>query len=57
MSKELKCLKRLDTKNYITEREHKIFYSVVEQALLELKSIKEANPSEAIKHLEFICKF
>lgn len=43
-------------KIYITEREHKIFYSVVEQALLELKSIKEANPSEAIKHMEFICK-
>lgn len=56
MNKELECLKRIDMKNYITEREHKIFYSVVEQALLELKSIKEANPSEAIKHLEYICK-
>lgn len=49
MSKELECLKRIDMKNYITEREHKILYSVVEQALLELKSIKEANPSEALE--------
>ena len=34
MSKELECLKRIDTKNYLTEREHRDFYSVVEKALL-----------------------
>ena len=49
MNKELECLKRIDTKNYLTEREHREFYSVVEQALLELKSIKEANHSEALE--------
>lgn len=52
MDKELECLKRIDMKLYVTEREHKIFYSVVEQALLELKSIKEATPSEALECLE-----
>lgn len=49
MNKELECLKRIDTKNYLAEREHREFYSVVEQALLELKSIKEANHSEALE--------
>ena len=34
MSKELECLKRIDTKKYLTEREHRDFYSVVEKALL-----------------------
>ena len=34
MSKELECLKRIDTKNYLTEREHRDLYSVVEKALL-----------------------
>ena len=33
MNKELEYLKRIDTKNYLTEREHRDFYSVVEQAL------------------------
>lgn len=47
MSKELECLKRIDMKNYITEREHKIFYSVVEQALL--KAEKEHKALEIIK--------
>ena len=35
MSKELEFLKRIDTKNYLTEREHRDFYSVVEKALLK----------------------
>ena len=35
MSKELECLKRIDMKLYVTEREHKIFYSVVENALIK----------------------
>ena len=35
MSKELECLKRIDTKNYLTEREHRDLYSVVEKALLK----------------------
>ena len=34
MNKELEFLKRIDTKNYLTEREHIDFYSVVEKALL-----------------------
>ena len=37
MSKELECLKRIDTKNYLTEREHRDFYSVVEQALIKFE--------------------
>ena len=35
MNKDLECLKRIDTKNYLTEREHKEFYSVVENALIK----------------------
>lgn len=30
---ELTCLKRIDEKNYITEREHKQFYKAVETAI------------------------
>jgi len=30
---ELSCLKRIDERNYITEREHKEFYKVVETAI------------------------
>ena len=52
MNKELECLKRLDTKNYLTEREHREFYSVVEQALNRLEQIDNANPSEALNCLE-----
>ena len=35
MNKELEFLKRIYTKNYLTEREHRDFYSVVEKALLK----------------------
>lgn len=52
MNKELKCLKRIDTKNYLTEREHKEFLGVVEQALHRLEAIDNANPSEALECLE-----
>lgn len=52
MNKELECLKRIDTKNYLTEREHKEFLGVVEQALHRLESIENANPSEALECLE-----
>ena len=41
MSKELECLKRIDTKNYLTEREHRDFYSVIEKSLKALEIIKE----------------
>lgn len=51
MSKELECLKRIDTKNYLTEREHREFYSVVESALKRLEAIDNANPSEAFMKL------
>lgn len=54
MMKELEALKRIDEKNYLTEREHRKFYSIIENALLELKAIKEANPSEALECLEVI---
>lgn len=40
MNKELECLKRLDMKNYITEREHRDFYSVVEKSLKAVQLIK-----------------
>lgn len=56
MSKELEALKRIDEKNYLTEREHREFYSIVEQALLELKAIKEAEPNKALKNLEVLDK-
>lgn len=49
MSKELECLERIDTKNYLTEREHKEFLGVVENALKRLEAIDNANPSEALK--------
>ena len=35
------CLKRIDEKNYLTEREHKEFLSVVEKELKALEIIKE----------------
>lgn len=35
MNKDLECLKRIDTKNYLTEREHRDFYSAVENALIK----------------------
>ena len=35
MNKELECLKRIDKKNYLTEREHRDFYSAVENALIK----------------------
>lgn len=40
MNKELECLKRIDTKNYLTEREHREFYSVVEGALIKAQENK-----------------
>lgn len=54
MSKELKCLKRIDTKNYLTEREHREFYSVVEQALLRLIKIDNTEPSKALEELNIL---
>lgn len=54
MNKELECLKRIDMKNYLTEREHRDFYSAVEKALKRLEAIENANPSEALKELEGI---
>lgn len=57
MSKGLECLKRIDERNYITEREHKEFLKVVEQALLRLEAIDNTNPSEALECLEEIKDF
>ena len=45
MSKELECLKRIDTKNYLTEREHRDFYSVIEKSLKDLEIIKKKEVS------------
>lgn len=39
--KELECLKRIDTNNYLTEREHREFYSVVEKALIKEQEHKQ----------------
>ena len=36
----LKCLEKIDKKNYLTEREHKEFYSVVEQGLIKAEQYK-----------------
>lgn len=52
MSKELECLKRIDTKNYLTEREHKEFLGVVEQAIKEYEAIKNTEPTKAMECLE-----
>lgn len=41
MSKELECLDRIDKRNYLTEREHKEFLGVVEQALLKAQEPKK----------------
>lgn len=54
MSKELKCLKRIDKRNYLTEREHKEFLGVVEKALTEYEAIKNINPIEALECLKYI---
>ena len=54
MSKELKALKRINEKNYLTEREHREFYSIVEQALQRLEVIDNSKPSEALDYLERI---
>ena len=52
MSKELEVLKRIDERNYLTEREHREFYKLVEQALQRLEEIDNSNPSEVLKCLE-----
>ena len=41
MNKELEFLKRIDTKNYLTEREHRDFYLVVEKALLNAEKYEK----------------
>ena len=58
MSKELECLKRIDAKNYLTEREHRDFYSAVEKALLNAETIQQAllNSEKELKALEIIKK-
>lgn len=35
------CLKRIDEKNYLTEREHKEFLSIVEKDLDQLEELEE----------------
>lgn len=52
MSKELEALKRIDERNYLTEREHKEFREIVEQALKRLESTENVNPNEALECLE-----
>lgn len=41
MNKYLECLKRIDTKNYLTEREHRDFYSEVENALIKAQKYEK----------------
>lgn len=52
MSKELECLDRIDKRNYLTEREHKEFLGVVEKAIKEYETIKNAEPTKAMECLE-----
>lgn len=56
MTKELEALKRIRQETcpatYMADFDKNECCDVIEQALLELKSIKEANPSEALKCLE-----
>jgi len=57
MNKEIEALKNLYCAgnlqlDYVLSDKHKQDYKIVEQALLELKQIKEANPSEAINYLD-----
>ena len=40
LGKTFTCLKRIDEKNYLTEREHKEFYNIVETALAKHKALK-----------------
>lgn len=37
------CLKRIDERNYLTEREHKEFLMVVEKALDRLEVLEKEN--------------
>lgn len=48
------CLKRIDEKNYLTEREHKEFLSVIEKDLDKLKKLEKENEElkEQIERLE-----
>lgn len=43
MNTELELLKRIDERNYLTEREHREFYGIVEKALINAQDIKEEN--------------
>lgn len=54
-SKEL--LRRIDEKDYLTEREHREFLSVLNKDLKRLEAIDNANPSEALKSLEELRDF
>ncbi len=53
MSKEyLEALERLkENSYYVDDKNMKEDYNIIKQALLELKAIKEANPSEALRYV------
>ena len=57
MDKSLEALKRMkENSYYVDDKNLKEDFSILEQALLELKQIKEAEPSEAMESLERIDK-
>jgi len=61
MSKELEALERLYCSgnlqlDYVLSNKHKQDYESIEQALERLEAIDNADPSEALNCLEFICK-
>lgn len=52
-SKAMKCLERIDKKDYITEREHKEFYNVVKETLLKTKELEKEN-TELLQAVAFL---
>ena len=60
MTKEFEALKRLRQETcpatYMPDFNKEECLEVIEKALLELKAIKEAKPSEALEKLNYICE-
>lgn len=54
MNKNIECLKRIDSKNYLTEREHKEFYGMVEKALKDFEELKEPHDEYVTKDEKYL---
>ena len=55
MNTELELLKRIDERNYLTEREHKEFYGIVEKALINAQDIEKENAEYKNLEKKFGC--